>query len=158
NGAGGGTATIEVTDDNTFTYSLGITQLADSSSLSKKGSGDLRLSGYSDYTGKTSIEEGSLSLINDGWYGGSLDSTWIDIAGGAEFNVSDFDASVDGGYIFNTNTLSGSGTIRGNTFAHNNLDIKIGNTSSGHQGLTNLADAGNLTGTLTFDGDFSSNN
>lgn len=155
NGAGGGTATIEVTDNNTFTYSLGITQLADNTSLRKTGSGDMQITGISDYTGKTTIEEGSITLLNAGFYGGSLDSKWIDIGADAEFNVSDFEFStMMGGYTFTAETLSGSGTVVGNTYVDNGLHIKIGKTSNGHQGMANLADAGDLTGTLTFQNDF----
>jgi autotransporter-associated beta strand protein len=126
--------------------------------LRKIGGGRLIITNATTYAGKTTVAGGEMVMSDSGFGGiGSVDeSPWIEVAAGAVFDTTVHD--LEGGYGFAsgdraTRTLSGTGTFRGNTSAGNGLNIKIGGTSTGNQGMTNLAAAGDLTGTLTFDGD-----
>lgn len=159
---GPGHSEIEVMDNSSDIVTLSAPDLiitggiSGAGSLTKTGAGRLILASDATYTGKTSVNEGTLVIRNAGFQAGVLSSPWIDVASGAHLDVQDFEVStVEGAYTFAAGaTLSGGGAIHGNTVAGAGMQIKIGGTSTGNQGLLNLADAGNLTGTLTFDGDF----
>ncbi|NWK56515.1 autotransporter-associated beta strand repeat-containing protein [Verrucomicrobiaceae bacterium N1E253] len=76
-------------------------------SLVKSGSGDLTLSGTNTYTGKTSIDEGLLSL---GVSGSIAASSEIEVSAGATFDVSAMGTTFE---LQNGQTLGGAGQVLG---------------------------------------------
>ncbi|HSJ03870.1 MAG TPA: autotransporter-associated beta strand repeat-containing protein [Verrucomicrobium sp.] len=155
--SGGGNATVDVAAEKELDYHGAIAQNAGAaSSLTKTGGGNLHLAGASSYTGKTMVAAGTVSLTMDSVFGdtaASLASNWIEVATGAKFDTTEIDLFGTAPYSYTADTLSGSGTFAGNALVGQNTSIRIGGTSSGNQGMTNLLDAGNLIGTLAFDGD-----
>jgi autotransporter-associated beta strand protein len=80
-----------------------------SGTLIKSGANTLTLSNANTFTGLTKVTQGTLAL---GSSGSIADSSEIQISNGATLNVT----TVSGGYVLeNTQTLSGGGTVSGNT-------------------------------------------
>jgi autotransporter-associated beta strand protein len=158
---GGGNASIEVAASQTVSLANGMTEsdAGSGTSFTKKGTGTLNLGGASDHSGKTMVEAGEL-ILGEGAFGavGSVtNSPWIEVAEDAVFDMSIYALVETVPYQYATSpselrTLSGSGTFRGDSIAHNGVEIRVGGTSTGNQGMANLAAAGDLVGTLTFDG------
>jgi len=63
---GSGTGTISVTSGNPLTFAGAISNAGGTGSLIKIGSGGLRYNGTANYTGTTSINQGTLTLDNAG--------------------------------------------------------------------------------------------
>jgi len=126
--------------------------------LRKTGIGRLTVSAENTYTGKTTVEEGEMKLTPDPVFGeaSSLASQWLEVYENAVFDTTDLNTL--GGYAVTAATLSGGGTYRGDFVIGNGTSIKVGATSTGGQGMSNVTAAGDLTGTLTFVGNLSLDN
>lgn len=149
---GTGTATIQL--ETNVLYGGIISNLDQAGSLNKTGSGTLTLLNANTYSGKTTITAGELALSLGDFADGSIDSSpWIEVLQNARFNTSDI-SDLYGEAAFNGKTFSGSGTFIGDYHLIQSK-LRPGHTSTGNQGLANLADAGDLTGTLTFQGSLS---
>jgi autotransporter-associated beta strand protein len=155
NPTGSGTATIQLNSD--VVYEGVISDNDQAGSLNKTGNGTLTLLNENTYTGKTTVSEGELALSPGTMSDGSITaSPWIEVRQNARFSVRDMN-DLFGPLAFTGKTLSGSGTFTGQ-YAMENSSLHIGHTSTGNQGLANLADAGDLTGLLTFEGDLALTN
>ena len=76
----------------------------------KEGSSTWTLMGSNSYSGSTIIRQGTLALGPSGYFSG----TGIQVMSGATFDVSNYTDSPYGYCIGATQTLSGSGTVKGN--------------------------------------------
>ena len=122
----GGNANVN-TNGNAVTLSG---QLSGAGGLDKLGANTLTLADQDTYLGPTTISGGTLALGN----AGSLSSSSIDVVAGATYDVS----AVSGGYYLNAGqTLSGTGTVKGNTIV-----------SAG--GILSPGDLPGAVGTLSF--------
>ncbi|WP_050031148.1 autotransporter-associated beta strand repeat-containing protein [Verrucomicrobium sp. BvORR034] len=120
--------------------------------INKTGVGELVVEAQNTYTGKTTVSAGTYSL---GASASIADSPWLQVNSGATLKTTAL--SGNGGYTSNRQVFSGSGTFLGNFGLSGTSLIKAGDSTT--QGLSAIANAGDLTGNLTFDGDlsFSSN-
>ncbi|MDB6117148.1 MAG: Extracellular serine protease [Verrucomicrobiaceae bacterium] len=151
----GTTMTRTVTNTGATTSTLTIDAAAANSyagvitgalNLAKAGTATQTLSGVNIYTGKTSIQGGTLALSGSG----SIDSTnWIDISQGASLSVS---GRTGGSYTFapatGTKVISGSGTVTGNLTVGGVAYLSPGTTSD----PADIAKAGDGAGTLSVSG------
>jgi autotransporter-associated beta strand protein len=120
--------------------------------INKTGVGELVVEAQNTYTGKTTVSAGTYSL---GASASIADSPWLQVDSGATLKTTAL--SGNGGYTSNSQIFSGSGTFLGNFGLSGTALIKAGDSTT--QALSAIANAGDLTGNLTFDGDlsFSSN-
>ena len=122
----GGNANVN-TNGNAVTLSG---QLSGVGGLDKLGANTLTLAAQDTYLGPTTISAGTLTLGN----AGSLSSSSIDVGAGATYDVS----AVNGGYYLDDGqTLSGTGTVKGDT-----------TVSAG--GILSPGDVPGAVGTLSF--------
>ncbi|WP_081452710.1 beta strand repeat-containing protein [Verrucomicrobium spinosum] len=118
-------------------------------SIRKTGEGTVTLaSSLNTYSGKTTVEEGTLAMLEEGTVG---NSQWIEVHQGATFDTS----QVTGGIYVYDHVISGNGTLRPD--AGNTLQIGTdGGAGMLRPGMSSdpadPAKAGNLIGTLTVDG------
>ncbi len=120
--------------------------------LVKAGAGTLSLTAPSTYTGATTVAAGTLALAGNG---GVADSSLVNIAAGATFDVSG--SSIAGGPVVNNIIGTGAVTLGSNTLtvAPNNTDIfagaisGTGNLTVGGSGSLTLAGASTYSGITT---------
>ena len=110
---GGGTLTID-TAAGTYDYHGRITDGATATSLVKAGTGtqilDNNTGTASNYSGTTTINAGTLALVDASSTNNIASSSAIDVASGATLDVSGI---TNGFALANGQTLSGSGTVSG---------------------------------------------
>lgn len=111
--------------------------------LNKIGGGRLIVTNQNTYTGKTTISAGTLALDADA----SLASPWIQVNSGAYFDVSTQSSTPE----LTEQVISGTGTIQGDITFGQDTFLKPGDTL----GETDVSNAGNQIGTLTFDANLS---
>ena len=113
NSTGGGTLTID-TAAGTYDYHGRITDGATATSLVKAGTGtqilDNNTGTASNYSGTTTINAGTLALVDASSTNNIASSSAIDVASGATLDVSGI---TNGFALANGQTLSGSGTVSG---------------------------------------------
>lgn len=146
----GGATTSTLTIDAAVANSYGGV-ITGALNLTKAGVATQTISGVNTYTGKTSIQGGTLALTGSG----SIDSTpWIDIAQGATLSVS---GRSGGSYTFapssGTKVISGSGTITGSLTIGGVAYLSPGTTSD----PADISKAGDGAGTLTVSGSLTFN-
>ena len=132
---GGGTLTID-TAAGTYDYHGRITDGATATSLVKAGTGTQILANNtgtaSNYSGTTTINAGTLALVDASGTNNIASSSAIDVASGATLDVSGI---TNGFELANGQTLSGSGTVSGG------MTVSLGSIIS----------PGNSPGTMTVD-------
>ena len=132
------------------------TATASAGGINKTGAGALVLNENNTYTGKTTVQGGTLRLGTTSIAtsptattitGAINDSAWLDVASGATFqNSTGSTYSYDG-------TVSGSGTVSGNFTVTDNTGAVNGSgiiRAGGSSDAASIATAGGLNGTLTF--------
>jgi len=113
--------------------------------FTQSGAGATVLSGMNTYTGATTISVGTLAL---GASGSISDSTTINVANGATFNVS----AVNGGFTLGdaaAQTLEGSGNVTGNVIVASQGAVSPGIASSNTIGTLTLSANAALGGTFS---------
>ncbi|HMD54401.1 MAG TPA: autotransporter-associated beta strand repeat-containing protein, partial [Phycisphaerae bacterium] len=143
-GNGGATGSLgsggNVIDNAQLTFDLGTTAtvsnlISGTGAVSQMGTGTTTLTAADIYTGTTTINSGTLTL---GATGSIADSTLINVAGGATFNVSAVSGYTLGGSA--AQQLEGSGNVTGN--------ITIGSSGTLSPGIP----SSNTIGALTVNG------
>ena len=165
-----GSGTLTVGSLNTSTTFSGV--LDDSgggASLSKVGTGTLRLTGNNNYFGLTTVSAGT--LLASGSSGTSLGGSYeVDVASGAKLGGTDLISSANvvilaGGHLAPGDTTPGTLSINNNLYLQNGaiLDFRLGTTSdrvnTGLAGGTLSSDGvpGGITINLTNSGGFAAN-
>lgn len=149
----GGTTTVNlsiVSNNLEDTVAL-TTATATAGGLNKTGAGILVLNENNTYTGKTTVQGGTLRLgtttVGTTITGAINDSVWVEVASGATFqNSTGSTYSYDG-------TVSGSGTVSGNFTITDNIGAANGTgiiRAGGSSTAGSIATAGDQNGTLTF--------
>ncbi|TLD68891.1 PEP-CTERM sorting domain-containing protein [Phragmitibacter flavus] len=121
-------------------------------SFTKSGEGDLLLEGTNTNTGNVLINEGSITLSGTG---SMDDAAWINIGPSGSLDVT----QRTGGTYTSDAVISGTGTIKATTFTVGS-NTGTGNTngvirpgsSSNNNSASNAPTVGNLTGTLSVQG------
>jgi autotransporter-associated beta strand protein len=112
----------------------------------KSGSGTLRLTAASTYTGKTTVSGGTLALTATG---SIAESAWIQVDAGGVLDVS----ALSGGFTYapttGTRVISGSGTVNGSLSVGGVTQIRPGSTSE----AASIATAGDGIGSLNISDD-----
>lgn len=154
----GGTTTVNlnIVSNNLEDTIAATTATATAGGINKTGAGILVLNENNTYTGKTTVQGGTLRLGTTSIAttptattitGAINDSVWLDVASGATFNNNTGSTySYDG-------TVSGSGTVSGNFTVTANIGAVNGSGTihaGGSSDSASIATAGDLNGTLTF--------
>ncbi len=154
----GGTTTVNlnIVSNNLEDTIATTTATATAGGINKTGAGILVLNENNTYTGKTTVQGGTLRLGTTSIAtsptattitGAINDSVWLDVASGATFqNSTGSTYSYDG-------TVSGSGTVSGNFTVTEGIGAASGDgiiRAGGSSDPASLATAGDLNGTLTF--------
>jgi autotransporter-associated beta strand protein len=128
-GSAGTPFTIQAANASSVAHNISLSgTVSGSGSIAKTGNGTLLLSGTNTYMGSTLVNAGRLVLdVN-----GSVASSKIIVGSGTTFDVS----AVSGGFVLNSQTLSGSGVVTGAVSVASGATIDPGSNT--------------LTGTLSF--------
>ena len=154
----GGTTTVNlnIVSNNLEDTIATTTVTATAGGINKTGAGILILNENNSYTGKTTVQAGTLRLGTTSIAttptattitGAINDSVWLDVASGATFNNNTGSTySYDG-------TVSGSGTVSGNFTVTDGFGAVSGSgiiRAGGSSNAASIATAGDQNGTLTF--------